>query len=150
MNFNYAAFQDRLASIPSAKDRAIALVESTAGFYNLGNRAKLVLNRDIAQITCFYHPTDTTPGCAIGRCLDRTSMFVDPLFKGDDTDVATLLSAYPEEFPDWLKEISVEILIRLQEFHDDDRNWDEFGLTAVGAHDKQMMLALIESEFKSK
>jgi hypothetical protein len=148
MNFDYTAFQNKLSSIVSVKERAIALVEDTAGFYNLKNRGVHPLNRDNSRIICFYHAEENTPGCAIGRCLGRNSRFVDPLFKGDDTDVATLMSEFSEEFPNWLKEIDVKILKRIQEFHDSDHYWNDTGMTTEGGIEKDQLICFINDYYK--
>lgn len=121
-NFDYQSFQNRLASIANIFDRELALLEDTASFYNRNNRAVLNDGR------CVYAATETSPGCAIGRCLDRNN--VPPNYS--DINVYALWDNKTPHLPAWLHEMNVDFLRNLQAFHDCERYWDASGLTPLG------------------
>lgn len=122
--FDYAAFQNHLASIADVSDRELALLEDTVRFYNNKNRAVTRIGGD-AVTRCFYYATATSPGCAIGRCMDRNFVY-DGM-----ADIAAVIdSKYP--LPPWLLAMDRSFLNSLQTLHDGDPYWNDAGLSAAG------------------
>jgi hypothetical protein len=120
--FDYAAFQNRLASISDVSDRELALLEDTVKFYNSNNRA---VKRIGSDSKCVYYATATSPGCAIGRCMDRNFVY-----DGMADIKAVIDSTYP--LPPWLLAMDHHFLNSLQGLHDNDPYWNDVGLSAAG------------------
>ena len=141
MNFDYTAFQNKLASIPDVSDREVALLKDTASFYNTTNRAVTQGEPVLGSPICFYYSTETTPGCAIGRCLDRsTELSKAKHLPVGATSVAVLLKSMPLEFPQWLRDMDEDFLTQLQHFHDGDSYWTATGLSDDGVAEFESML----------
>jgi len=122
--FDYAAFQNHLASIADVSDRELALLEDTAKFYNSNNRAVTREGGD-AVTRCVYYATATSPGCAIGRCMDRNFVY-DGM-----ADISTVINLnYP--LPSWLLAMDRFFLNSLQGLHDNDHYWNDAGLSISG------------------
>ena len=107
---------EQLMALPVAT-RQVALLDATVAFYRLGNRAQ-------DGLTCVYHSTSTSPGCAIGRWMEKevvcqTSDVLDPA-------VLPLL-------PAWMQEMDHKFLADTQFLHDRCSHWDVGGLSKNGA-----------------
>lgn len=124
--FDYEAFQTRLKSITDIQQRMKVLLLETASFYNKHNRA--------TTNGCVYHPTITSVGCAIGRCLERKSILLEDEIevRHSSTDYKWMLECYPNEIPDWLKEMDREFLSDIQKLHDNIDCWESTGLSSFG------------------
>lgn len=112
MNINFAEISD-------IKERRKAFLFDTANFYNSKNRAV------ISHGYCSYAPTGNSPGCAIGRHLDRDSILLQD---GKNYPVYY----YENSLPFWMKEMGMAFLTRVQCFHDTEVCWNEMGLTLEG------------------
>lgn len=117
-------FKDRRFSM---KKRMKAYLDDVANFYNSGNRAT------DENGTCIYDSTYVSPGCAIGKELTDKELnirvFEEPIRNID----CTVDLLYNEEvLPKWMMDFDVEFLLSLQNLHDDEKYWNEEGLSNVG------------------
>jgi hypothetical protein len=124
----YQELNAKYSSIASIPERRQVFVDDILGFYNSNNRANLRF-----QGVCIYSQTDTSPGCAIGRCLspevakelDNNS---DPEI--DDTAISSFFNAgQGNKFPVWMTEMGVTFLSACQTLHDKSYHWNEAGPT---------------------
>lgn len=90
---------------------------------------------------CYYYQPSTGKLCAVGRCMkDPTQDYeygIDALLKNKDTiwpyDVH-------KEMKDEYSDITVDVWLDLQVFHDLQQNWDDKGLTVLGEKSKQNLI----------
>jgi len=119
--FDYDEFQAKLAAIADVSDRELALLEDTVRFYNSKNRARTPGGY------CVYYATENSPGCAIGRCIERSKI------NQFDT-MYSVLRLIEEKFslPSWLVAMDKIFLKNLQILHDDFTNWNDAGISETG------------------
>lgn len=124
MNINFAEIED-------IKARRKAFIEDEASFYHSGNRA--VMPYGDGKYRCVYTPTETSPGCAIGRHLDRDCVIIRENLIGS---IGTFLQSYNaylvNSTPLWMREMGSEFLQSCQTLHDEESFWDENGLSEAG------------------
>lgn len=136
--FDYVAFQNRLASITDVSDRELALLEDTVSFYNSKNRSTY---RNTCM--CLYQATENSPGCAIGRCMDRNNVYIA------SASINHLFTIkYP--FPTWLIEMDKTFLTDLQILHDDPNFWNDTGISDFGREYAEYIKNNIEQRRKNK
>lgn len=117
--------------IKDIKARRRAFIEDEAAFYNSKNRAVTLdaYNNEI----CVYTPTKNSPGCAIGRHLDRDCFVIHGSVHGG---IKILLYSYDKEiansFPLWMQEMGADFLKECQGLHDLKNYWNENGLSEDG------------------
>ena len=122
--FDYDALPAKYAAIADITARRKAFLEDIVGFYKLNNRAIIIDN--VEGPKCVYAPTQTSPGCAIGRCLPRES---------EALNYTGLIGSYLSEgrhLPDWMREMGVSFLQDMQSLHDNCSCWNESGLSEEG------------------
>lgn len=127
MNFDYESFQNELKNIDNVFDRMLALLNRTAEFYNTNNRATL-------SGKCYYGPSSNSPGCAIGRCMDRKNENCKPYLE-NKLSTAIIYFTYDKlasVFHDWFRKMDLTVLIMIQHLHDLDIHWNESGLSETG------------------
>jgi len=125
---------------------------STVQFYTSENRSVHSGTNE-----CLYAPTENSPGCAIGRFLNK-----DLALELDEKDTKGLAVSFVklntpdlfEQFPDWMKEMNISFLRKVQLLHDDSENWNENGISDKGKeivkeiYEYHELEPLTEDEFK--
>jgi hypothetical protein len=114
---------NKFSKISDIKARRKAFIEDEAAFYNSNNRAEFMGS-------CSYHPTNNSPGCAIGRHLDRDSEIFKLNIRGA---IDTIIEERGGEcIPTWMLEMGKDFLFDCQSLHDISIYWNEKGLTKWG------------------
>lgn len=123
----YQELNAKYSSIVSIPERRQAFVDDILGFYNSNNRA----NCPHSGI-CVYSQTDTSPGCAIGRCLspEVAKELDNSSHEVNDTAISSFFQAgQGDKFPVWMAEMGVTFLSLCQTLHDKSYHWNETGPT---------------------
>ena len=89
---------------------------------------------------CVYCPTETSPGCAIGRHVEDKEF----LAQNEGTSVHGLFDVLPDRD---LKELGRNFLQRVQRIHDAHEYWDETGLTELGKKGVREVIKLINQNY---
>lgn len=117
---------NQFEQIIDIKARRRAFIEDEAAFYNSKNRCADAMG-------CYYHPLPHSPGCAIGRHLDRNSEVIRRKLKGTITNILEFTGRNTKDyFPTWMLEMGSCFLRDCQFLHDDAENWNENGLSKKG------------------
>jgi len=132
MNINFAEISD-------IKARRKAFLLDTANFYNALNRA--VYTDGI----CSYSPVgDYSPGCAIGRHLERDNIIIQNKYEGG---IGHLCAHYGERIlPQWMREMDVLFLSGVQFLHDTHTFWHMYGLNELGKEQLEKLMKAWELE----
>lgn len=117
MNINFA-------EIANIKERRKWFLFDTVNFYNSENRAQT------EDGMCFYRPMGDSPGCAIGRHLDRDSEVLVNNLSGIVESLCIKLGK--DWMPQWMYEMGTNFLQTIQNFHDSEECWNKNGLTSYG------------------
>ena len=116
----------------------VEIINMVASHYNEANRG-ISDNGD----TCEYLTIDGRM-CAVGMCMTDEAMDTWKDFNSGVYSLTAKLEDEGEEldsiFKDEYKGHSESFWIELQNFHDESRNWDEFGLTVQGESDFKRMI----------
>jgi hypothetical protein len=108
--------------IVSLSERSHAFLDDTAQHYKTLNRSYSETGR------CTYQPAHkNTKGCAIGRWLDRDNPIIANQWMAEVSE-----PRIQQNLPEWMAEMGIVFLARVQMFHDEDSNWDVLGLTEKG------------------
>ena len=102
----------------------LEFLNDTVSFYSADPKGRRALNQDGE---CVYLAEDGRK-CAIGRYIKEDEK---EAFNNLGT-LAGLLSEHPNCLKPSIANLSQNFLARIQNLHDGDRNWDEFGLTEFG------------------
>ncbi len=123
------------ATIKNIKERQLAFLKFTVGFYNSNNRAERphVDTASDDNCTCVYFPLKNSPGCAIGQHCPNAK------------ELSGAARNCFDKLPDWMQEMGVEFLDEIQRLHDFGRNWDANGMSTDGARRYLFIQRLIES-----
>lgn len=125
---------NQFEKITDIKARRKAFIEDEVAFYNSDNRAEM-------NGSCFYRAIGDSPGCAIGRYLDRNSDVIKFNVMGS---IDSIIEERGNEcIPKWMFEMGGSFLSECQSLHDISMYWDEKGLTESG----QERMKLIIEEF---
>lgn len=120
------ALSYKYSNIASIPERRKAFVTDIFSFYNSTNRA-------VKFGGCIYSSTNTSPGCAIGRCLSpelTKELDNDDNSDIEDTTVSSFFSVgLDTKFPKWMVEMGVDFLSACQTLHDRDEFWSIAGPT---------------------
>ena len=119
--------KERIPFIEDINERRKAFLEYTMNSYNSGNRAVASDGK-----TCVYHPTETSPGCAIGQWL------TDEEKSGLAGNVYGAMKM--GRIPKWMVEMGINFLSRVQQMHDFPPAWDETVLSRVGEKWKEAII----------
>ncbi len=114
------------------KQDELELLEDTINHYTIHNRG-------YDGSSCTYLDTHTRRKCAIGRlltdeeCVELNNKIstIDDFFTERKYYLDNLLF---DSIHKKLSKYSEEFLVWLQNLHDDQKNWDEHGLTVDGKH----------------
>lgn len=99
----------------------------TINHYNSLNRAIVPVSGELGAVSCVYHPTETSKGCAIGRHLPlKVSSNSNLQSASVNRDIVFNL------LPKWMQNLGRTYLAYVQRLHDLPENWDEFGLSDSG------------------
>jgi hypothetical protein len=104
------------------KKTKIKIIQETANFYNLNNRAD-------NKISCRYYLDGKM--CAVGRCLNNAENFDKYAETGFTTSIEDVYRGDIDFKKDY-KGHSVYFWKDLQEFHDETANFTETGLSNKG------------------
>lgn len=114
------------------RTRALALLEHTARFYNSSNRAISEMGR------CVYEPTETSPGCAIGKWC--------PELHGLEGEIAVVWRHVRRSWKG--KMLTWRWLRPSQWLHDGKDYWTDTGLSTRGIKDYHSAAAKINALYK--
>lgn len=106
--------------------KAVELLNETKDFYSEDTSRRAVVSHHDNSRGCYYSTTDGRH-CAIGRKLPKELLAE---LRQQVLSVCNLLEQRPEV--DAIFDLPKQFLVWLQDFHDDDRSWDEEGLTPYG------------------
>ena len=114
----------------------VEIIEETAAFYNLNNRA--VKHSSGYGTSCVYLDAETGNKCAVGRCLNpdadvseyNSGVGAKALFEALGFDILK------EEY----RIVDSKFWMALQSFHDNRSHWDENGLTQEGIKYKNELI----------
>lgn len=119
----------KYSAIENVNERRRTFLTDVTEFYNSTNRAfwdhtkQKPDNVDDKPSKCTYAATDSSPGCAIGRCvIDRA-----PIANRIAGVYGVLL-----HLPKWMKEMDSMFLAEVQLLHDADDAWTEAGISDIG------------------
>ena len=88
-------------------------------------------NRGTKSYGCIYSPTESSPGCAVGRLI-ADKVLCDQLdeegYKGINTSIRCVFDKLPLEIQD----LGKRFLAELQRWHDNELNFTETGLSEQG------------------
>lgn len=124
-----AAIIELFKSLP-VNERRMKFLEDMVDFYTEENRAlKLASNQSI-QI-CVYHPTDKSPGCAIGRWLEESE---NCNLNYNGNIISFLRNG--NKIPEWMHEMGSQFLSECQGFHDSAEYWSNDSKNKDSKQDK--------------
>ena len=117
-------------------------LDFTIKHYNSDNRCVL----PGSELNCRYSNVNvpTSKGCAIGQHMTPENAKRADLVAGGGANILKIYKDHPKLLPDWMLKLSHLFLYRVQNLHDNPRNWDEEGLTAIG----NLHLAKLKKTFK--
>ena len=93
----------KYSAITDIQARRSAFLKDIKDFYNLDNRALITLAS--GHVRCSYAATDVSPGCAIGRCLERDDHTLTRKEGVTDLDIRP---------PVWMMEMGLHFLAACQ------------------------------------
>lgn len=121
----------------------LEIIEETANFYNSYTRAY-----DPIRHTCVYNTPEDLKQCAVDRCLIDPKMFEEQYGK-DGYNISSVVRRGNLKLDDYLKEEyrghGIYFWRSLQEFHDDENNWNENGLSDIGIVEKNRLIQIFSS-----
>lgn len=111
------------------KQKQLAFLDETIDFYDSNNRS-VKNSKDFFNCdnVCVYSPTETSPGCAIGRHIEDKALLV----KWDVINLPINSDKLTDEIPQHLFDLGVDFLRQVQRLHDDKVLWNEEGLSPRG------------------
>lgn len=119
------------------KQRRLSLLEETASHFNINNRST---NSDGG---CTYYPVNLlSEGCAIGRLIKDKELCQNLDIHGYFIDDKNAFSKLPLD----LQELGKLFLRTVQILHDEEKFWDNQGLTVKGEKAKQDIIIKFCSE----
>lgn len=115
-----------------SNEEKIALLNDTVEYYSEDIQRRCV---DVATSICYYSPTslnnnEKSCGCAIGRLLEpELRLELDNKARSmNNSAVKNMFEFLPED----IQSYGLLFLARLQDFHDNDENWDIGSLSERG------------------
>lgn len=108
------------------KNAQAAFLRETVKFYNSNNRAT-----DGDSGGCVYHPTSSSPGCAIGRHQPNKELCVQWTMRAAEGYVKDIASHYSGTLGA-LEVLGVDFLAHVQSLHDSSRYWTNYGISLSG------------------
>lgn len=107
------------------KNAQVAFLRDTVKFYNSNNRA---VNEEGG---CVYHPTQLSPGCAIGRHMLNKALCHQWTYKSLGGYVQSVQDSHPGTLGP-LEVLGIGFLSAVQELHDWSFHWTPAGVSESG------------------
>lgn len=102
-------------------------------------------NRAVDNGDCLYHIPNSGAKCAIGRLLNEADLA--NLEANNQLHDTPIVDIYEKLTTEKVKILPVLFLMNLQDFHDEDQNWEETRISLIGKTQADHILAKINSSY---